>query len=569
MKLKNNSRSRLWSGALLFFLCVLIGMVSLSVEAQVKHPRVAELEGELTKQATDYLKARFPDVPFLVTVSLDPLFRYDSNRSQNNEKENLPYFDLESEEIRDEWDDPSLSGHALMARVKRALVTVSVPESLSTDEIVELKDSLSMRLGLIAARDEVLVQRRMWQKGPSHWTYMSIAGAVLFLAFFILFLIARGSVGRIANALHESQAAASKSAPIPSVAPPVPSAAERTEPQRPPGNLKLSDPLKTKEVISKSIQLLIQNGGFPTLEDMVHLDRLAHRSPWALGGLLTEFPAEMQKVLFGYSYKVEWLEALSDPGFVEPEILESIQRLKRNLRDPSKSELERLLICIWRLGDRRAEFMKELKQDEALTLLHHMPKSISVATAREAFPGNWGSLLDPNFSAKPLGPGSMERIMELALDWEPLRDFSHLEKYRHERELLGYLKTVEPEEEKDIYVASPLNSIIHSVRPPFYVVFGLVKADLEHLVPRVSIEDWALAMLNVPKNERKEFESLFTEKQKFLYLEKLRAHDSNPPDKARVGEAREKIGKIVRDWMSHKNQLKTENELVGQNALAA
>ena len=127
-----------------------------------------------------------------------------------------------------------------------------------------------------------------------------------------------------------------------------------------------------------------------------------------------------------------------------------------------------------------------------------------------------------------------------------LRDFSILEQYRQERDLLEYLSYAEPTEEKEIYLASPPQSVIHSMRPPFYRVFELTSDELDRVVSRISLDDWALALLNTGRNDRREIEKKFSEKQRFLLVDKLKKLDQTAPDRAKVGQARERIARVVK-----------------------
>jgi hypothetical protein len=91
----------------------------LLMHKHVKHPRVAEVEKYLSREALDLLKARFPQHPFMATVSIDPVHRGNSTNA-NNRREKLPYLEVDSEEIVDEWDDPALSNIALLIASKKS-----------------------------------------------------------------------------------------------------------------------------------------------------------------------------------------------------------------------------------------------------------------------------------------------------------------------------------------------------------------------------------------------------------------------------------------------------------------
>ena len=186
--------SNVWFRIILFgFMPMLISSQSYTQSYQ-KHPRAMELERQMTKDALDFLKSRFPDFPVIVTVAIDPLYRVDRSAVHNKPKgENSPFFRSEEEEILDEWDDPSLPNAVLLSRVKKIVVNVSAPGHLTDDEVAEIKQSLSLNLNLLPARDTIEIIKRSWgqKKDPEFnpYHYIWIAGG-LFLLFFVSLLIA-------------------------------------------------------------------------------------------------------------------------------------------------------------------------------------------------------------------------------------------------------------------------------------------------------------------------------------------------------------------------------------------
>lgn len=62
--------SILWA----MFFSLLLDFAAIAQSVQ-KHPKVAELERYVSKEAFEYVKGRFPGEPVLVEVSIDPLRR--------------------------------------------------------------------------------------------------------------------------------------------------------------------------------------------------------------------------------------------------------------------------------------------------------------------------------------------------------------------------------------------------------------------------------------------------------------------------------------------------------------
>ena len=157
-------------------------------ESLQKHPRVAELEDTMRESTSVYLKTRFPDRPFLVNVSIDPLRRTTAKGTEMGES--LPYFDGGNfDEIQDEWDDPQVGLHTLLLRTTKITVQVTLNDTLSEADATEVKESLFQNLHLIPARDEIKIGFRAWVTKEQNLFYpsLAVALAVLFLLSFFLF----------------------------------------------------------------------------------------------------------------------------------------------------------------------------------------------------------------------------------------------------------------------------------------------------------------------------------------------------------------------------------------------
>ena len=175
-----------------------------SAEGLTKHPRVAELEDTLSKDGASYLRGRFPDQPFLLNVSVDPLRRVPSRTDRKTgNSEILPYLDLAEEEIQDEWDDPQSSLHQLLLRVTKVTVAVTVPKEVSDDEAAEIRASLLQSLHLIPARDSIEITRREWSKAAGAYALVYPVSALVVTIFFLLglYVINRSGTARLSKAL--------------------------------------------------------------------------------------------------------------------------------------------------------------------------------------------------------------------------------------------------------------------------------------------------------------------------------------------------------------------------------
>lgn len=528
---------------LMFLLCF-----CLTTFAQSKHSRVIELEKTLSREGLELLKGRFPEKPFLLSVKIDPLMR--ERPGSRVESEKLPYYDLSEEEVIDEWDDPSVTNSALLNRVKNIFVNVSIPSDLTDDEIAELKATLINNLGMIEARDKVEVSKRNWgtldRSSQLNWQNIALGGlawAFIMVGLFFLLWYATSKLGKTLKDSGQNQASNNSSTPPQSLTPPEVTDKKPTSSST--GDLRFNDPIKNRETLAAGIRILESHTSFPNLGDMMILHKFSEEKPADLGALLSELPIEMRVKVFSYSFGPTWLEALIDPGEVTSSCVETLNKCLRQQRNDSDTEWQTLLISVWRLNEKRKDFFRGMNQNEALAILYSLPKSIALEIGREAFPGAWGLLLDPQYQVTMIPKEQVKLHIERATTLEPYRNFKLLNKYRNEKELLIFLKNTDPSTEKEIYQVAGEDSMVWSIRPPFYKIFELSTEQYDRLVPIFRIEDWSLAMFNISRSERKEIEKRFSDKQRFRYFEILKSFDGNPPSKSKIGDVREKIAKTI------------------------
>jgi len=547
----------LWLSFLGFLLVNLGG--SLGFAQTAKHPRVVELEKTLSREALEILKGRFPDKPFLVTVKIDAMMR-DKRGNVGSAGEKLPYYEISEEEIVDEWDDPNYPVLSLVNRVRKIQVNLSVPSQLTDDEISELKNAVFYNLGLLEARDSVDISKRNWNSGEPQWQQgidwplVVLGFGIWLMSMIILLVITRFGANKLSKAIVEASinqktngggGGGVVNATINATGGGDSKAANFGS-----ADLKLQDPIKNREIIATGLKILESHKSFPNLEDILIFHKAAEERPSDLGALLSEFPFETRQKIFSYSYGDKWMEAMIDPSDVSSHSLEILNRCLKNQRNESDREWLDLLIYVWRLNAKKREFFNGIPQSDAFSILFFLPKSFAIDAARDCYPGAWGQLLDPSFSAKKLPREKVAEYMKKALDLFALRDLTVLENYKNERELLGFLKTSDPVAEKEIYMASGESSLLWSIRPPYFKVFELEPAMYDKIVGMYKIEDWAMAMFNVGRGERREIEKRMTDKQKFRYFEMLKSYDLKGPAKQKVGEIREKIGKTIFELQS-------------------
>ncbi|MBS1962734.1 MAG: hypothetical protein JST04_10990 [Bdellovibrionales bacterium] len=531
---------------------IFAGTESARSEPIAKHPRVAELEDSLRDNASVYLKARFPDRPFLVTVSVDPLRRSSAKNAPTDE---LPYFDSSSEDIQDEWDDPQVPLTQLISRTTKISVAVSLSTALSDNEVAEVKDSLMKTLHLVPARDEVQFNFRNWTTSSEKWVYPTIAVGIALLFLFGFFLIQRTGVAKLTTALKEQKTAAASGggASIGAMgAMPSPvSTGGRGESSSTTvrGGVQVNDPIRARELMTKFVDLLAKHPTFPTLHSMIVLEDYGERNPSGLGALLSELPLPIQTKLYALGSTDCWFKALNAPGMISMEEIELMQRLVREPATGRSRALEEMTIKVWRLGSMIPDFLRTYPRDISMTILSYLPKNVAISAARKAFPGAWADLLDPSMRLAEMKAEKIEEISRNATELRALGELEDFRKQKAESELIDYLKVASTEEEREIYLASKPDSLIHRSRPPFYAIFDEGADLLKEFCPRVTPDQWALALFNVDRVSRRKIQSFLGEKQSFLLMETIKHLDQSNPEKERVGEMRESIARQFKKYM--------------------
>jgi len=322
-----------------------------SAQQLMKHPRVAELEDKLAKDAGETLRSRFPSVPYFALVMIDPLRRTEGYRD-GGQSEQLPFLEIEKEEITDEWDDPNVSVHRLLSRVRKVSIILQVPDTLNDNEVNEVKDTVFQALHLMPARDELKIDRKAWKQANNPvWLYGSFAiGAALLLVVGFIFVSSLSS-RRIATAIAESKSSGGGGgavAPAP-VANPSGNGNGNGDKHGHGSDVRFSDPIKIRELLLNIIGGVSELKGFPTLLDMITLDQLGKRDAAALGAILMEFTDEERQRIFSLSFEPHWLEALAKPGNADLSSLDVLREILRHPHGTRGNDFENLLIYVWHL----------------------------------------------------------------------------------------------------------------------------------------------------------------------------------------------------------------------------
>ncbi|GIL17920.1 MAG: hypothetical protein FMNOHCHN_03626 [Ignavibacteriaceae bacterium] len=547
---------------ILTLISVLTLTLTYCLAAEARHARVLELEKLLSSEAQVVLRDMIPGVSFNVKVSIEPLHRAGADKSMN--KESLPYYEA-AEEIRDEWDDPARTNYELLNRVNKISVRVNLPQTLDEQQINDIKLVLTSRLFLVDGRDSIDIQIKYWPtaKPTNQYTtwILGLGVAIIFLLGLVYFMVSSVAITRITRAIRNikvSTGESSSSGPIGTMnAAAIPSSPSGSVSSGiSSGQIQINDTLKMTEVILSLTKKIEGTSAFPTLEDMITVEHYISLHPRSAGALLAEFPMYIRQKLFSYSYSDSWLKALSDPGDIDHISFELMNKLIKGLRANLNGPWEHFLICCWRLNSHLPTFLKSIPHDDALCILRHLPQNLSIGVARDLMPGEWGIILkQSNKDLTPLTPDQIKKYSEIALKINPLRSFDSLAHYKKEVELAIYLKTADLIVEKEVYGAVLKDSMLPILRPPFFPVFEYDQSKLKNFVQSISLEDWSLAMNNIPRTQRQLIDHFFSDRQKFRFIELLKQLDRSHPSAEATGEVREKIAIAFQQYKKMMEQM--------------
>jgi hypothetical protein len=547
------------------YINLILAFVGLTAFAEDStHPRVAELEQSLANQAHNYLSSRFPGMPFLVNVKVDPMFR--NERNANGAKgEQLPYFDLSSEEIVDEWDDPSKPLNQLQRRVRKTVVTISVPNQLPESEAVEIRESTVSFLNLNAARDEVYINRKAWRTYNVQWLEVLLIGTGILFFLMGMLWINRISSNKIAKALEES--ARKSGSASGGVSLPTSSAGNETKSSKGGGEFQMHDPVKLKDLAVRTIDTLCAAKGFPSHLDVFELNEVGRKDPAALGAILVEFPQAVQDKLFAYSKEDWWMQALNEPGAMDFETLMVLRKLLRNRHVEEESAWSALLLSTWRLSpSERIEFLQKVSKEEAIAVLKALPKGIALNTARKLFPGGWAQVLEASSSKEvSIDAKRCEKLCTIAQSVQPLRTRGMLDQYREELELLNHLNASDPYEEREIYQVLSEESRIVQNRPPFFVLFDQDEETCRAVFSAFSVGLWAKVLADMKPAERGKIEGFLSEKQRFLYNDLVRqVNPQNQAEREEIGRIRFQIASYLHNLIQKKVEKEREPDILNE-----
>jgi len=536
----------------IFLFLIFTFLSASSVFAQ--NAKVIEVQEKIKGDISNFLEKFSPNTKYSVQVKVKPLRRkYD----YNSRSEDLPFMEFQEDLVIDEWDDPKISIYSLYSRITEARISIFIEGKVKIENRSKFKEALLRDVNLVPGRDSVTIEAISTPvlETAFNWkdqTEILLLGVMLIIAVTLGVglnslakrIVPQQTVSRPENKESFAQApspAAMSSTPM---SPQAPLKAGFSELK---GDLNIQDPSKINEVVGKKIGKLMDSDMFPTLSDMVILEELLESDPSSFSYLVYEFPLEVQKSIYQLGKGENWFKGFAEVGFPSKVVMISLDRMIRN-RDVKHSEkFEKLLIHSWRLGKDLSSFTKTISKEQAFSILFYLPKDISIPVGRECYPGSWGTILEDRPQIAISNNDELQSLIAETLKIQPYFNYDSLQVFKNRKDLLKYLDTVEPQEEKDIYsVMGELNDL-SVIRPPFFKFFEMNKEQRLKVYNKFSMNDWALACFNIDRNEKELITELMDDKEKYLFSHALKNFDQNVELTLNKNIVRHAIAKYIFD----------------------
>jgi hypothetical protein len=534
-----------------------------------KHPKVIEVEMEMTKEANSFLQQRLPNEQIYVQVDIEPLRRNNGEKS-----EQLPYFYSE-DEVSDEWDALDTPTVILLSRIKKANLRVEIPTTVSELEASDLKEKLYQHLKLIPGRDLINIERknpatRVNNSSKDLTTYYFIAGMTLVVLAGLFVIIRFGIKGNVTSGTSQSTATNA-----PSAAPAMPmrsNSGSKTNisstgliNSKVNGDINFKDSIRAADMLKEKLHGVVNSPIFPLLSDMLILEELATKSLSSFGAFVFEMPRKHQQKIFFRSRSDKWFQGYIEAASVDMECFLAVEKMLRNRTAQGSEKWEELLVQVWRLGEESHMFLKQIPSDDAFAILAHLPKSISVPTAKKAFPGGWAKILEIREVHPIEDEMKVEDYVERTLQLKPYFSFKSIDDYKKDIELVEYLRVASVKDEEEIYESLSFDSHVWNIRPPFYKVLRAEDESFKEFFTQYDLNDWAISVINSPREMSQVIYRVLDDKKKYIFRNLLKALDEQGFEAKDQIAIREEMAKNFRQFVEIKKQNAKINKTESEN----
>jgi len=525
--------------------------------------RVSEIEGLIREDVKNHIRLIRPNLNFTVYVKVTPRL---NTENRVNSGESLPFFSTESDDFEVEpWSDPEAPVFKLYSRIKKAEVEINFSSSVEIANIKDFELNVIRSVGLIPGRDEVKVDfvgKPLITKNFSTVLFSERNIAVTIMALVVLFLgtiifvtlnrylsIRTATTQSSENQLEKNQSLEST---IPlgggsAVGPSLGGVSSKL------GKLSFSDPTRSTELLRDKLKQILSSQTFPNLNDMLILMDILKTNIRGFAFLIYELPTEIQDKVYAQGKSELWYKGFTEVGELDPDIFHSIDRMLRSRNFKSTELFESLLIQCWRMDKSLEDFIKKIDKKEAFSILYYLPKNIAISVARRIYPGGWGELLGEDKIPAISNVDRLKELLRVSLEYAPPYTKKSLETYTNRQDLVAYLKECRPSEEEDIYKVLGENSELEKIRPPFYIFFTLDKESKREIYEMLSLDKWALAIFDTPREYRQQIEGILSDKESYLLGVYLTRLNNSQVDHSTINDVREEIGKITQNHQYRKS----------------
>ncbi len=530
--------------------------------------RVLEIEEFYRSKVSEMLQTRFPQTPYSVFVSIDT-GQPDSLRRDlrgKSEQTKLPYwYDEDSEKI-DLWERMDVPLGVLIKQVRSVTVSLKVDATLNEAELEDLKDNLAKHLKLDASSDRIEITRMNWTDQDRYRNLKWVGGSIAIGMMLLLisgWLVSKIAIARLVKGLtkpiseigQSTQKFANQALNLASDLNGSQNRKERNFNSENADSVQLPADINLVETREAALELLERNQGFfdgPDADFMDFLERHGEKDPVTMGSILAELPKESLRNLFQFGVGSWWYKAIAHPAPLTIHSLSLLSeidrlRLRRHFSNRTqgieKNEYRQFALILNRLKkDVLVDILSGNSLDKVGPVLNLVPKETSLAVAKTLFPGQWAIFLSPT-QAKDwvLDPNFLKTIENKALEVSPLRGNEEIAGFFEDLDLVRYLDTASPRDERDFYTVLPKNSRIVKERHPFYSILDASDDHIKVISGLFSPREWAIGLAGCDPSEKRHILEKFPERLRQQVIEVIKKTISSDIDDVQVSAIRRDI----------------------------
>ena len=547
----------------LFFILT-FSSVKLFGQSSLKVDRLPEVESELKNEVVEYVARFIPKSSFSVFVKINPVRR--APQAESN-VDILPFYETAEETNLDEWDNPDISYYVLLNRIQEAQISISIDGNYSIKNESDFRENLFKSVGLISGRDKLELKstdmktfEKKFSTNDINWTYVLIGFLGIFTLGLMYFGINRFTDvhKRAQNIANQGNKEASPSAaPMPlmghsgmmgSLAGSSKSFGESSKIN---GDINFTDSLKINSYLKEKINLISNESNvFPTLGDLKILEDLMNTDLYGFSYFISQFKQEEKEKIFSLGRSQDWIKGFAEIGVPSKDILLYLEKMIHAKRERSMTHVDQLIIQCWRLKNQLKDFLITIPRNEVKCILFLLPKELSLPIAREMFPGDWAFILAEKLGTDNLSDADAKKLLGQALNFKPYFDSKMIQIYKNKEELVSYLRSCTPDEEKEIYQSIDGTYSLSLVRPPFYSFFELEFEARSQIFRHYDLRTWSIACFNMSRMMRAKLDELMNDKEKYLFKNYLTELDKSRPQDVIIADIRETISREVAQFIS-------------------